>query len=52
MTDEKFGAYGVIPNVFLMNGKGPYGHPMSQSYETFNVTKGTYVIRGSSKMFA
>lgn len=33
-------AYNMTPDVMLMNGKGPYGHPMAKGYESFTVTKG------------
>ncbi|KAK3019659.1 hypothetical protein RJ639_004042, partial [Escallonia herrerae] len=41
--------FGNVPDVVLMNGKGPYGHPLSKTYESFNVTKGkTYRFRISN----
>ncbi|KAK2634116.1 hypothetical protein Ddye_028908 [Dipteronia dyeriana] len=40
---------GGVPNMILMNGKGPYGDPMSKAYESFTVTKGmTYRFRISN----
>ncbi|TXG49422.1 hypothetical protein EZV62_025297 [Acer yangbiense] len=40
---------GGVPNMILMNGKGPYGYPMSKAYESFTVTKGmTYRFRISN----
>ncbi|KAF8021615.1 hypothetical protein BT93_G1918 [Corymbia citriodora subsp. variegata] len=48
-------AYHGVPDTILMNGKGPYGRPLSISYESlisyesFNVTKGkTYRFRISN----
>ncbi|KAM1141011.1 hypothetical protein ACFX13_041753 [Malus domestica] len=42
-------AYHAIPDIILMNGKGPVGNPMSKSYESFNVTQGmTYRLRISN----
>ncbi|KAM1019687.1 hypothetical protein ACFX2J_040883 [Malus domestica] len=42
-------AYHAIPDIILMNGKGPFGNPMSKSYESFNVTQGmTYRLRISN----
>ncbi|KAB2595931.1 monocopper oxidase-like protein SKU5 [Pyrus ussuriensis x Pyrus communis] len=42
-------AYHGIPDIILMNGKGPFGNPMSKSYESFNVTQGmTYRLRISN----
>ncbi|PKI34879.1 hypothetical protein CRG98_044725 [Punica granatum] len=39
----------MIPDVILMNGKGPYEHPMGKAYESFTVTKGkTYRFRVSN----
>ncbi|KAI4346468.1 hypothetical protein L6164_007362 [Bauhinia variegata] len=38
-----------ISNVILMNGKGPYGHPLSKASESFTVTRGkTYRFRISN----
>ncbi|KAL5735066.1 hypothetical protein ACOSP7_032927 [Xanthoceras sorbifolium] len=38
-----------VPGMILMNGKGPYGYPMSKAYESFTVTKGkTYRLRISN----
>ena len=42
MMDSTLAAYFSIPDIILMNGKGPYGHPFSRSYESFNVTKGNF----------
>ncbi|KAM7467867.1 hypothetical protein LguiB_015429 [Lonicera macranthoides] len=40
---------GNMPDVILMNGKGPYGYSMSKSYEVFTVAKGkTYRFRISN----
>ncbi|KAK4836723.1 hypothetical protein QYF36_026997 [Acer negundo] len=40
---------GGVPIMILMNGKGPYGDPMSKAYESFTVTKGmTYRFRISN----
>lgn len=41
MMDTSLTADNAIPDVMLMNGKGPYGHQMSKTYESFTVTKGT-----------
>ncbi|RXI07539.1 hypothetical protein DVH24_005312 [Malus domestica] len=42
-------AYHTIPDIFLMNGKGPLGNPMSKSYESFNVRQGmAYRLRISN----
>ncbi|KAL3523517.1 hypothetical protein ACH5RR_016351 [Cinchona calisaya] len=45
----KFMSYGAVPDVILMNGKGPYGLPNSKEHESFTVTKGkTYRFRISN----
>ncbi|KAK7268512.1 hypothetical protein RIF29_21212 [Crotalaria pallida] len=37
------------PDIILMNGKGPYGHPLSKAFESFTVTQGkTYRFRISN----
>lgn len=41
IMEDKQMAFQAIPDIILMNGKGPYGHPLSKSYESFSVTKGT-----------
>ncbi|KAM6543066.1 hypothetical protein CsatB_007513 [Cannabis sativa] len=30
-----------LPDIILMNGKGPYGHQMTKLHETFTVTQGS-----------
>jgi hypothetical protein len=35
-------AYYVLPDIMLMNGKGPLDNPMSIDFESFNVTQGTF----------
>ncbi|KAM6600693.1 hypothetical protein CsatA_020302 [Cannabis sativa] len=38
-----------LPDIILMNGKGPYGHQMTKLYESFTVTQGkTYRFRISN----
>ncbi|KAI4382687.1 hypothetical protein MLD38_008622 [Melastoma candidum] len=45
----KNSAFSSIPDIMLFNGKGPLGHTLSLSYESFNVTKGkTYRFRISN----
>ncbi|KAA8539241.1 hypothetical protein F0562_025933 [Nyssa sinensis] len=40
---------GKIPDVVLMNGKGPYGNSLSKAFESFNVAQGkTYRFRISN----
>ena len=39
--EDKQVAFQAIPDIILMNGKGPFGHPLSKSYESFSVTKST-----------
>ncbi|CAN1339616.1 Monocopper oxidase-like protein SKU5 [Linum perenne] len=42
-------AYKAIPDIMLMNGKGPYGHKLTKEYESFTVTSGkTYRFRISN----
>ncbi|KAK9910031.1 hypothetical protein M0R45_034008 [Rubus argutus] len=42
-------AYYVLPDIMLMNGKGPLDNPMSIDFESFNVTQGkTYRLRISN----
>ncbi|KAK4578646.1 hypothetical protein RGQ29_028656 [Quercus rubra] len=49
IMEDKQMAFQAIPDIILMNGKGPYGHPLSKSYESFSVTKGkTYRFRISN----
>ncbi|CAK9186353.1 unnamed protein product [Ilex paraguariensis] len=41
--------FGDVPDVMLMNGKGPYGDPTSKAFESFTVTLGkTYRFRISN----
>ncbi|XP_027155668.1 monocopper oxidase-like protein SKU5 [Coffea eugenioides] len=48
-TQRKFPVFGAVPDVMLMNGNGPYGHPDSKTHESFTVTKGkTYRFRISN----
>lgn len=44
-------AYHVVPDTILMNGKGPYGHPLSISYESFNVSKGMILKEYTNTVF-
>ncbi|KAL0002724.1 hypothetical protein SO802_016505 [Lithocarpus litseifolius] len=39
ILEDKQMAFQAIPDIILMNEKGPYGHPLSKSYESFSVTK-------------
>ncbi|KAK2987302.1 hypothetical protein RJ640_029584 [Escallonia rubra] len=49
LVENQVRNFGNVPDVVLMNGKGPYGHPLSKTYESFNVTKGkTYRFRISN----
>ncbi|PON98612.1 Copper-resistance protein [Trema orientale] len=42
-------AYQSLPDIILMNGKGPYGHQMTKVHESFTVTQGkTYRFRISN----
>lgn len=41
MMDTSVTANNAIPDVMLMNGKGPYGYENLKTYESFTVTKGT-----------
>ncbi|XP_062089093.1 monocopper oxidase-like protein SKU5 [Humulus lupulus] len=42
-------AYQGLPDIILMNGKGPYGHQMTKLHESFTVTQGkTYRFRISN----
>ncbi|CAN1238524.1 Monocopper oxidase-like protein SKU5 [Linum grandiflorum] len=41
--------YQALPDIMLMNGKGPYGHKLTKDYESFTVTSGkTYRFRISN----
>ncbi|KAM3698447.1 hypothetical protein ACB098_06G188600 [Castanea mollissima] len=40
IMEDKQMAFQAILDIILINGKGPYGHPLSKSYEFFSVTKG------------
>ncbi|KAJ0102170.1 hypothetical protein Patl1_06006 [Pistacia atlantica] len=49
IMDTSLTADDAVPDVMLMNGKGPHGHQMSKTYESFTVTKGkTYRFRISN----
>ncbi|XP_035548513.1 monocopper oxidase-like protein SKU5 [Juglans regia] len=49
VMSNKLTAFLAIPDITLMNGKGPYGHSFSQAHESFNVIKGkTYRFRISN----
>ncbi|KAL4621584.1 hypothetical protein ACB092_06G239500 [Castanea dentata] len=49
IMEDKQMAFQAIPDIILINGKGPYGHPLSKSYEFYSVTKGkTYRFRISN----
>ncbi|CAN1238511.1 Monocopper oxidase-like protein SKU5, partial [Linum grandiflorum] len=40
MMDTEVVAYEALPDIMLMNGKGPYGHKLTKDYESFTVTSG------------
>lgn len=40
MANTSLTAYNAIPDVILMNGKGPFGYQMTREPESFTVTKG------------
>ncbi|KAG7998429.1 hypothetical protein I3843_01G258700 [Carya illinoinensis] len=49
LMSNKLTAFQAIPDITLMNGKGPYRHPFSKAHESFNVIKGkTYRFRISN----
>lgn len=35
-------AFDSIPNIMLMNGKPPFGHPGGKTSESFTVTQGNH----------
>lgn len=40
----KSGAFSSVPDAILLNGKGPYRHALSVSYESYTVTKGSFFL--------
>jgi hypothetical protein len=42
-------AFDGIPDIMLMNGKGPFGHQLTKAYESFIVTKGTLEVETTKK---
>lgn len=37
-------AFDSIPNIMLMNGKPPFGHPEGKAFESFTVTQGNLAV--------
>ncbi|CAN1238521.1 Monocopper oxidase-like protein SKU5 [Linum grandiflorum] len=48
MMDTEVVAYEALPDIMLMNGKGPYGHKLTKDYESFTVTS---VVKFSGKTY-